>query len=71
MRTWSRTAWFLMNLAVVAALVGFRYGPEWAKDWRAFCETRRLARRQRQLAIERQQERELAQEIAERYRQRS
>ena len=71
MRTWSRTAWFLMNLAVVAALVGFRYGPEWAKDWSAFCETRRLARRQRQLAIEKQQERELAHEIAERYSQRT
>ena len=70
MRTWTRTAWFLANLAIVAALVGFRYGPEWATDWATFRATRRRELRQRQLDLEKQQERELAHEIAERYRQR-
>ena len=70
MRTWSRTAWFLANLAVVVALVGFRYGPEWANDWATFRATRRRAWRQRQLELEKEQERELAHEIAERYRHR-
>jgi|GEM_PF-2879242 len=69
-RTWSRTAWFLMNLAVVVTLVGFRYGPEWANDWATFRATRRRAWRQRQLELEKEQERKLAHEIAERYRQR-
>ena len=34
-RKWSQLTWFLVNIAVLGALVGVRFGPDWRRAWLA------------------------------------
>jgi hypothetical protein len=34
-REWSRLTWFIVNFAVLALLMGFRFGPNLKRAWKA------------------------------------
>lgn len=61
-RQWSRSNWLVMNVLIVLALVGIRYGPELMDSWRERQarrakerenQTKQLELKQRREAIER------------------
>jgi len=33
LRNWSQLTFFLVNIGVVLALIGVRFGPDWVEDW--------------------------------------
>jgi hypothetical protein len=62
-RNWTRVAWFLVNLAVVGALVAIRFGPEAAHAWRNHRMKAQSERNQRNEIAERKRERNAIEQI--------
>lgn len=65
LRNWSRTSWFIVNLMVVAALLGIRFAPDLLFDYRERSKRKAVERAQAEEVRKKMNEREALERMKE------